>query len=133
MSHAGVKEAMFIKVSEDYENGQAVYDIEFYSGNQEYDYEISKATGAILSYDYDIEGYQASTGTSAGTSIEEVKRSMLGRVAGANESHIRIWQDWDDGRMVYEGNIYYNNVEYEFEVDGTTGQLVEWSSEHYGR
>lgn len=59
LSHAGIdsSDVMFIQAQEDRDDGQSVYDVEFYAGNQEYDYEILKSTGDILSYDYNIEGY----------------------------------------------------------------------------
>ena len=37
-----------------------MYDIKFYSGNAEYDYEIDAHTGNIIKLNYDIEGYEIS-------------------------------------------------------------------------
>ena len=37
----------------------------------------------------------------------------------------------DDGRQIYEGEIYYNRMEYEFEIDASTGTIIEWSAEHW--
>ncbi len=53
LRHAGVSasEAAFTKAEYDYDDGQAVYEIEFYRGGKEYDFEISAATGAILGYE----------------------------------------------------------------------------------
>lgn len=135
LKDAGLTRAdvMFIQAKEDWEDGRAIFDVEFYSGNQEYDYEIDKATGDILSHDYDIEGGTMPQGGGKAISIETAKADMLARVSGAGEQNIRIWEDWDDGRVMYEGEIYYNNAEYEFEIDASTGQLVEWSMEKYGR
>ena len=38
-------------------------------------------------------------------------------------------QDYDDGRLIYEGKIIYNNREYEFEIDAATGAVLDWESE----
>lgn len=141
MDHAGVKSAdvQFSYAKLDYDNGRWMYDAEFYAGNTEYDYEIDASTGAVLKYDYDMENNYvpqqqaqnapaASAGT-AGVSIETAKQTALARVSGATENNIRIYTDYDDGRMVYEGKIIYNAMEYEFEIDAATGNIIEWDVE----
>ena len=47
--------ARFVTAKLDREDGRVVYDVEFYAGNKEYDYEIDAYTGRILSKDTDIE------------------------------------------------------------------------------
>ena len=58
LSHAGLNTAQvtFLRAVLDYDDGRAEYDVEFWSGSKEYDYEIDAATGAVLSYDGDREG-----------------------------------------------------------------------------
>ena len=141
MNHAGVSSAnvQFSYAKLEFDDGKWIYDTEFYAGNTEYDYEINASTGAILSYDYDMESNYtpkqqspATPAASAGTaavSIETAKQTALARVSGATESHIRIYTDYDDGRMVYEGKIIYNAMEYEFEIDAATGNIIEWDAE----
>ena len=36
-------------------------------------------------------------------------------------------------RTYYEGDVYYDNKEYEFEIDAATGQVTDWSEEAMGR
>lgn len=57
LSHAGVasSETSMLHVKLDYDDGIQVYEIEFYVGNTEYDYEIKAADGTICSYDMEIE------------------------------------------------------------------------------
>ena len=59
-----------------------------------------------------------------------VNRAMniaLKKVPGANSSHVKeIHLDRENGRMVYEGEIYYNGQEYEFDIDAVTGDIVKW-------
>ena len=33
--------------------------------------------------------------------------------------------------MLYEGEIIYDGVEYEFEIDAQTGNVIEWSEERF--
>ena len=53
----------------------------------------------------------------------------LAKVAGASDNDIRIELDYDDGRYKYEGDIIYERVEYDFEIDANTGDVLEWSEE----
>ena len=59
-----------------------------------------------------------------------VNRAMniaLKKVPGASNSHVKkINLDRENGRMVYEGEIYYNGQEYEFDIDAITGDIVKW-------
>ena len=41
----------------DWDDGRMEYEVEFWSGTTEYDYDIDALTGEIRSYDRDIEGY----------------------------------------------------------------------------
>ena len=57
LNHAGVSEneAYDMDIELDYEDGILVYEVEFKSGNMEYDYEINAATGAILKYESELD------------------------------------------------------------------------------
>ncbi len=135
LQDAGVKESdtQFLWVKEDYEDGRAVYDVEFYANGTEYDYEIEKSSGRILNSDYDIEHYSPNNGSGNTTtiSLEKARSIALAKVPGASASDVRIHLDRDDGRQIYEGEIYYNRMEYEFEIDAFTGNIIEWSKERW--
>jgi len=57
LKDAKVSDVTFVKVKLDTEDGVKVYDVEFYKGNVEYDYEIDAITGQIREKDLDIENY----------------------------------------------------------------------------
>lgn len=63
LKDAGVKEsaAVFLTVRLDWDDGRPEYEVEFYSGQTEYDYEIHAVTGAILSSDRDLENFEIPT------------------------------------------------------------------------
>lgn len=130
LSDAGVKEAdtAYLKVKLDYDDGVKVYDVEFYAGGTEYDYEINAATGEIRSMDHDAEGY-APTQTGSAKSEADIQAIALAKVPGATASDLWMHLDHDDGRQVYEGSIYYNSMEYEFTIDAYSGAILEWDSE----
>lgn len=131
MEHAGVTECYTHRIEEDMEHGRAVYEIEFFAGNTEYDYTIAKDTLEILSYDQDIEGWGLPEGeTGSAVTLEQAIQLVLERVPGAGSTDVRIEYERDDGRELYEGEVYYDRTEYEFEIDASTGTFIEWSVDY---
>ena len=57
LNHAGVSEnqAYDMDIELDDEDGKLVYEIEFKSGNMEYDYEIDAASGTILKHEAELD------------------------------------------------------------------------------
>ena len=144
LDHAGVKatDATFVKAKSDYEDGRAVFEIEFVvsSGNtiKEYDYEIAASDGRIISYDYDIEGDSTPTAIQAGSSqntseitLEKAKEIALSHagVASANAFEMEGKLDWDDGMSIYEIEFKAGGYEYSYEVDAATGSIVKFDKE----
>ena len=59
--------------------------------------------------------------------VNKAMNIALKKVPGASNSHVKkINLDRENGRMVYEGEIYYNGQEYEFDIDAVTGDIVKW-------
>ena len=145
MSHAGVSagSVSFVKAKLDYEDGVKVYDIEFYSGNVEYDYEINAATGAIISVDRDIENYSIPTAAPAPAptpaptqpaapstiSADRAKQIALSHAGVSGASFTKVELDTDDGVRVYEIEFKVGNVEYDYYIDATSGAILSSSSE----
>jgi len=134
LAHAGVSadQVTFVKAGLDWDDGRQHYDVEFYTADYtEYDYDIDAYTGAVLSFDKDAE-YYTPPATDPGTQItaDEAKAKALAQVPGATLKDIREFSvDYDDGRLEYEGTIYYNKMEYEFEIDGYSGAIRSWEVE----
>ena len=128
LEHAGVAEAdaSHLWVSRDYDDGRLEYEVEFFSGSKEYDYDIDAADGSILSFDSETEFAGKKTAGSEGISLEQAKKIALAKVPGADDSHIRIEKDRDDGQLLYEGKIVYSGVEYEFEISAADGSVLDW-------
>lgn len=79
--------------------------------------------------------YQNNTGSGSSSGVavsqDEAVQIALDRVSGATAQDVRIELDRDDGRYKYEGEIIYNNMEYDFEIDANSGTILEWSEERY--
>ena len=66
----------------------------------------------------------------AALSFEAAKQLALDRVPGAGDRNIELELDHDDGYLIYEGEIHYNHMEYEFEIDASTGNFIKWSEDY---
>ena len=155
LSHAGhsIDKVSFVKAEIDYEDGIKVYDIDFYRGNVEYDYEINAATGSILSVDWDIEDYSipapepaptevpapapaptaapASTQPAAPSTIsaDRTNQIALSHAGVGGASFIKVELDTDDGVQVYEIEFKVGNVEYEYDINAISGEIISSKSE----
>lgn len=145
LAAAGISEAdaARVQVSEDFDDGRKVYEVRFDVGQTEYDYEIQAADGQVLSSDVeqnrntlagDDNGSGAAAqnggnGAGAAVSRADAVATALERVPGSTENDIRIELEYDDGIQKYEGDIIYNGMEYEFEIDANTGKVISWSEE----
>ncbi len=146
LAHAGLtaNQVTFVRSQMDWENGRQVYEVEFYTNNKEYDYEIDALTGAVVSFDYDAEYYTytppvtntgntgntSNTGSSNSSYIGEAKAKQLAlKHAGktANQvSFTRAYLDWDDGRAQYDVKFISGTLEYDFEIDAISGRIFEY-------
>lgn len=135
LKHAGISssEATFVKAKKDYEDGIQVYEIEFYSGNTEYDYELRVSNGEIISYDKDIENYSipsknsgsSQTPSSNYIGVDKAKSIAL-KDAGLSSSSVTFTKaklDREDGVRVYEIEFFTSDKEYEYEINASSGKI----------
>ena len=122
--------ARFVTAKFDIEDGRIVYDIEFYVGNKEYDYEIDAYTERILSKDADIEyvALKAVTKKQQGNiGIAKAKKIALNdaKVKASNARFVTAKLDTEDDRKVYEVEFYVGNKEYDYVIDAGAGRILE--------
>ena len=125
------EQVVFTQAKLDYDDGRAVYDIEFYSGNKEYDYEIDANSGKVLECDYDIENFDISS-VQVKLSLDEAKAVAL-KNAKLSENDVVFTKaklDYDDGRAVYDIEFYSGNKEYDYEIDANTGKILDRDIEY---
>lgn len=147
---AGLKsdQVSFVKAKLSKDDTVAVYDVEFYSGNVEYDYEINAKNGKIREKDRDIENYsvpknsvkQQKPSTQKNVSNQGGK-TISGKTIGVNKAKeialrdaglksnqvafVKAKLDTDDGISVYDVEFYSNGVEYDYEIDARSGAIRE--------
>ena len=132
------KDVTFVKVELEFENNRLVYDVEFYSGNVEYDYDIDAVSGAIVSADKDIENYvipaqpsaEAPTKAQASEiSVEKAKQIALSHAGVGSERFTKAKIDYENGVKVYEIEFKVGNMEYEYDINVVNGAIVSSSAE----
>lgn len=133
LKDAGIDEAELsgVRVRLELDDGGYEYEVDFYVDNLEYDYDIDATTGKIVSMDRDIDDDFRITDQLSGEIIseDEAKKVALAKVPQAAEQDVRVHLDEDDGRQIYEGSIYLDGIEYEFEIDAVSGVLLEWEED----
>ena len=137
LADAGVNEAdaSRIRVTMDRDDGMLVYEVRFDAAEAEYDYEIDAQSGRIISTDVerwdddDRDDRNRTANANVAVSRDEAVKTVLGKVSGAAEQDVRIELDCDDGRYKYEGDIIYNGIEYDFEIDADSGRILEWEED----
>ena len=128
------KDVTFVKVELEFEDNRLVYDVEFYSGNVEYDYDIDAVRGAIVSADKDIENYvilaQPSTEAKASEiSVEKAKQIALSHAGVSSARFTKTKIDYENGVKVYEIEFKVGNMEYEYDINVLNGAIVSSSAE----
>ncbi len=137
LKDVGVNEAdaSRIRVTMDRDDGMLVYEVRFDAAEVEYDYEIDAESGRIISTDVerwdddDRDDRNRTANANVAVSRDEAVKTALGKVSGATEKDVRIELDYDDGRYRYEGDIIYNGIEYDFEIDADSGRILEWEED----
>lgn len=153
LENAGLSagDVTFIRTKLDYDDGRAEYEVEFYQGSMEYDYEIDAVSGAILSYDHDAEYYEPSAGSgSAGAAgsvssntkaasaagTEYITAEAAGQaalkhagIAEGDTRRMEIEFDYEHGYAVYEVEWKVGWTEYSYEINASTGDVMGYEAE----
>jgi uncharacterized membrane protein YkoI len=144
LKHAGVDEAdaTFARAKLEFDDGVFEYEVEFYSGNKEYDYDIDAITGEIISFDSDADWYTPKPAVNDTPAADTANPEKLTAVeaeaialkhAGLTESDVRMGYteyDFDDGRYVYEVEFYSGRTEYSYSIDAYSGDILEYERDN---
>ena len=140
LEHAGLSEndVAFIRTNKERDNGRMEYEIEFSSGAIKYDYTIDAETGALLSFEADDAeenvtlSFDAADAPPSVIGQDEAKAVALAH-AGVSEtdaSRLKIELDRDDGRAKYEVEFYAGRVEYSYDIDAASGEILSFEMDN---
>lgn len=135
LENAGVAEGDISNywIEMDREDGNIIYEVEFYVGNTEYDYDINALSGEIIHSERDEENDDPSSGSSSSSSnqaqitAEQAKQIALNHASlvASQISNYKIEKDVENGIVVYEIDFKCGNYEYEYDINGTTGAIIK--------
>ena len=132
LKHAGLTsdQVSFVEVESDVDNNIEKYNIEFYHGDKEYDYEINSANGEIIKYDYNMEYDKNENNVNSVVNISEEQAKEIAlnhaEITSDKVSFIKVEMDVDNGTQKYDIEFYYNNIEYNYEIDANTGDILSY-------
>lgn len=136
---AGVKldDVVFTKSKLELDDGIYIYDMEFYTGSAEYEYEVNAVTGEVL--DKDMETFRTEAESGAGTAgsyigVDRAKEIAVGH-AGVSADDVYFTKtkvERDDGCTQYEIEFCHDTSEYEYCIDAFTGSILEYDCDHGG-
>lgn len=150
-SHANVSESntQMLEVEFDCDDGRMVYDVEFYSDNMEYDYEIDALSGTVVKYSHELkntasvvpgsqngssqngntQGNQSSSGNYIGdTKALDIALAHAGATA-SSAARVKVEFEFDDGVAHYDVEFYVGNIEYDYKIHASTGDILSYDRE----
>lgn len=141
LKDAGLSESdvTFKKTELDHDHGTQVYDIEFYTSDAEYDYEIDASNGTVVKKSIDQFQIQANPAASAANNsgnnyigVDRAKEIALNH-ANLKESDVQFVKadlDNDDGGVEYEIEFYSGQTEYDYTIDAVSGNIIEYDVDY---
>ena len=130
------EEVTFIRCVLDNVDNRSVYDIEFYTDDREFEYLIDSGTGSIYSNEETLLTAGSADGQPpADTGGDDDATSYIGTEkakaialedAGLTEAAFdKAKIGHENGRSVYEVEFKANGKEYEYDIDASTGTILE--------
>ena len=121
------EQAKFVICKLDYDNGIAVYDVEFYFDKAEYDCEINAKTGAVLKFKKEVSGVNVPDPTTEYIGKVKAKEIALANagVKEADARKLRVEFEYDDGVAKYDVDFHFNKYDYDYEIDALTGNILK--------
>ncbi len=143
---AGVRDSdvTYKKAELDYDDRNLVYEIEFYTATHDYEYEIDAVSGEIRHREHEVHhipgsGHHAPGGVAASPSEDgsdiglEAAQAIAVEHAGVSASEIvftKAKQEYEDGRLIYEIEFWKDRMEYEYEIDALSGDILKADSDY---
>lgn len=140
LQHAGLSEndVVFVETKLERDNGRDEYDIEFTSNNVKYEYEIDAGSGNVLGFSSksisenrsDTEASLSGEGSEQIT-VDEAKAIALEHAGFAADQVVftKSELDYDNGTAEYEIEFKANGLEYEYEINASTGKIIKFDTD----
>ena len=135
LSHAGISssDVSYITCELDFDDGIMVYEVEFISGNTEYEYDINAIDKSVLKFsteradNYSQSGQGGSSGNAASITETEAQQAAFSHAGVSGATVIKAEYDRDDNK--YEIEFIAGNYKYEYEISASDGRVIESEKE----
>ena len=140
----------------DFELDNSVYEVEVYYQNRDYEYKIDAKEGKVIYTDFrnvntnnqnnssngnnnnngnsnnsNSNGQNSLNGVTASITLDEAKNIAL-TDAGLDINSVQFTREeleHDNHTVVYELEFFYNNIEYDYEINATTGDIISYDKD----
>lgn len=131
IEYIGIEEEMITKsfVEEEEEDGILVYDVTMMTPDKKYECVMQRKDGVLLSLEYEVLS-PAISQTGTPLSEEKIKEIIKENVEGVvKDEMIFVHEDRENGNLVYEGKLQVENRQYELEIDGYSGEILQFKQQ----
>lgn len=118
------------RVELDRDEGTSIFEVEFKTNDFEYSYDINAETGAIISGSYEKRGRIKSNKDDSLISIAQAE-NIVRSLVDTNADYVKVRKDFDDGVVIYESDMHVNGLDYEVEINASTGEVISFSWENW--
>lgn len=131
-----------LRVEYEREDGVPTYEVDFRAADFEYDYTIHAETGAVLSRSREYDPIATAPpaplppATEPATAPPQTETITADRAVAIALAHVGLSQadvtrlevkyDPDDGIPAYEVEFHHGKTEYDFEIHGITGEILDF-------
>ena len=138
----------------DFEFDKGVYEVEVYYQNRDYEYKIDAKEGKVIYTDFrnintnnsqnnsnnnnsngsnnsNSNNQNSLNNVTASISLDEAKNIAVTN-AGVDINSVEFTReelDHDNHTLVYELEFFYNNIEYNYEINATTGDIISYDKD----
>ena len=135
----------------DLETEKNTYEVEFYYNNIEYEYKIDAKNGRVIYNNFKLNTVQNNNSNNQNTNtnnqtnnqnnnqntqtitIDKAKEIALqnANINTNNVNFIEAKQEHDNGRLIYDIEFIYNHIEYNYEIDAKSGEILSYDQDHH--
>ena len=138
----------------DFEFDKGVYEVEVYYQNRDYEYKIDAKEGKVIYTDFrnintnnsqnnsnnnnsngsnnsNSNNQNSLNGVNASISLDEAKNIAVTN-AGVDINSVKFTReelDHDNHTLAYELEFFYNNIEYDYEINAATGDIISYDKD----
>ena len=137
----GAQDENIVTLIKEFDDGRMEYEVKVVYDNVAYDFKILAKNGEIYSQEQTaIGGGQTQSSAASATpsdnktaediGIEKAKEVAIAQVEGSTVGDVvKAEADMDGGMLTYEIEIIYNELQYDFEISASTGEVLKMESE----